>query len=437
MRLLRSPVVQFMLLAVVTMTVIVVATNAISEDVAEAEAVAEARNTTEVLAQAVVRPQLQEVDARLLERLLERKPGAADRFALLAKRTLRRVVRVDNPKAVRINLWLTDGYLLYTNRSNLGGGIYPLSAEQRSVLRTGGTGYERAADDDPAVSALDKRERLVRVFTPMTVDDDVLLLEVYYSLDRIEQRREEILGPFRWITIASLAGLLLIVTPILWLLTRRLTRAGEDRERLLTSAVDASDAERRRIARDLHDGVVQDIAGTTFSLTAVARDADVPAHARRTLATAGDSLRDSLRALRSLLAEIHPPDLHAAGLEPALNDLIAPAATAGIQASVSVDGVDGASDAAVALVWRVAQEAVRNAIRHSRATTIAVTVGSPDGKLQLEVVDDGVGFDPAVSDPDRYGLKGLRSLVKDIGGEIEVLSAPGEGTTVRMEVAQQ
>jgi signal transduction histidine kinase len=138
-----------------------------------------------------------------------------------------------------------------------------------------------------------------------------------------------------------------------------------------------------------------------------------------------------------LLAEIHPPGLHADGLSAALDDLIAPASAAGIQASVSVDGMEGASDAGIALVWRVAQEAVRNAIRHSSASTIAVTVRRDDKRLTLEVVDDGVGFDPEVRDPDRYGLRGLRSLVTDIGGRLEVRSAIGEGTTVHMEVDVQ
>ena len=78
---------------------------------------------------------------------------------------------------------------------------------------------------------------------------------------------------------------------------------------------------------------------------------------------------------------------------------------------------------------------MRNAIRHSGATTLAVTVRGDGEKLTLAVVDDGAGFDPDnVVDPDRYGLRGLRSLVRDVGGDLEVISAPGEGTTVRMEV---
>ncbi|MBC9733863.1 sensor histidine kinase [Nocardioides marmotae] len=424
MRLVRSPVAQFLLLAVLTMLAILVGTTWIATGVAEDEAIAEATNTTEVLAEAIAGPQVS-------EGLVEARAGAIDRFG----RYVRENVLLDGVE--RVNIWRSDGKLIYTDRNELSGVDFRLNDEQERTLRTGVTGHQDADPDDPEYPDTDRARKLIRVYTPIPGTNSQLLFEAYFALEPIDERREAIISPFRRMIVGSLLALFLIVTPILWLLTRRLTRAGEERERLLVHAADASDAERRRIARDLHDGVVQDIAGTTFSLTALARDPDVPAPARETLDGAGDALRDSLRALRSLLAEIHPPDLHADGLEPALGDLIAPAVNAGIQASVSVSGIEGASDTAVALVWRVAQEAVRNALRHSGASTVAVTVQGVGDRLRLEVVDDGVGFDPAVADPDRYGLKGLRSLVKDIGGEIDVVSALGEGTTVRMEVARQ
>jgi signal transduction histidine kinase len=417
-------VVQFLLLSVLTMIIIVVGTNLIARDAAEAEAISEARSTTEVLAHSVARPAID-------ERLLRAKTVAIDRFRTVTQEGL----LVKDPTSVRINLWLADGTLVFTNRKGLVGEVFTLDADQRRVLDGGGTGYQIMDPDDPENAGTeDEGRRLVRVYTPLQVAGQRVLFEAYFSLEKIESRRSEILAPFRWITIGSLALLLVVVTPILWLLTRRLTRAGEERERLLRSAIDASDAERRRIARDLHDGVVQDLAGTTFSISAVARDPGTPEGTRDSLHGATVSLRASLKALRSLLAEIHPPELHAEGLAAALADLIAPAAAAGIQASVSVEGMDQAPDAGVALVWRVAQEAVRNAIRHSGASTLAVTVRRDERRLTLEVVDDGVGFDPGVRDPDRYGLRGLRSLVTDIGGRLEVRSAAGEGTTVRMEV---
>ena len=221
---------------------------------------------------------------------------------------------------------------------------------------------------------------------------------------------------------------------LLWALTRRVTRAAAERERLLRSAATASDAERRRIARDLHDGVVQDLAGSAYAVSALARESGGPRGAA--LAETAEVLRDSLRSLRSLLVEIHPPGLTADSLSAALEDLTAPARAAGVDARVHVVGGSGADEQAVALVWRVAQEAVRNTLRHAHADTLAVdVVGSTAPALTLEVRDDGVGFDPAAVRADaHYGLRGLDSLVRDSGGRLDVRSAPGAGTTVRLEV---
>ena len=133
--------------------------------------------------------------------------------------------------------------------------------------------------------------------------------------------------------------------------------------------------------------------------------------------------------------EIYPPDLRADGLAAGLADLTAPAASAGVTTDVVVTGMEGAPDATVALVWRVAQEAVRNAIRHARASHLTVTVTGGSRGVALDVVDDGRGFDPAsVTDPQHFGLRGLASLVADAGGRLDVRSAPGQGTTVHMEV---
>ena len=119
--------------------------------------------------------------------------------------------------------------------------------------------------------------------------------------------------------------------------------------------------------------------------------------------------------------EIHPPDLDADGLAAALDDLVAPAAAAGMTAHVSVDGVAGAPDRAVRLVWRVAQEAVRNAQRHSRGSLLDVVVERRDGRIVLVVRDDGVGIDGThPTDGTHLGLRGLAGLARDEGGRLEV-----------------
>ncbi|MDQ4051265.1 MAG: sensor histidine kinase [Actinomycetota bacterium] len=428
MRLLRSPVSQILAIGVVAIIGMGLGSNYLADRAALDEAIVETQRTTEALAKSVGEPSI----PQLRGAGLPGNRGAADRIG----RTLKGAVNVDQVE--QVILWDSDGYVLYSNAKRLAGQTFSLDDDHQRVLRDGGTGYTYSDDAPDTAQAFvdDSAEGMIRTYTRIqSRTGRPLLFETYNSAAGIEKRADEIFGSFRWIAIAPVVLLILPVTVIISLLTRQVTNAARERERLLRSAIDASDAERRRIARDLHDGVVQELAGTAFSVSALVRDADTSESSRPTLRSASVALRDSLKSLRSLLAEIHPPELHPEGLPAALDDLIAPAAAAGIQASVSIEGESSATDAEAALVWRVAQEAVRNAIRHSGATTLAVTVRGDGEKLTLGVVDDGAGFDPDnVVDPDRYGLRGLRSLVRDVGGELEVLSAPGEGTTVRMEV---
>jgi signal transduction histidine kinase len=185
--------------------------------------------------------------------------------------------------------------------------------------------------------------------------------------------------------------------------------------------------------------VVQDLAGVSFAVSALARSPEAPEPVRASLGDAGESLRASLRALRSLMVEIYPPDLNAEGLGAAVNDLLAPAAAQGVEATATIDDIGDASETSVRLVWRVAQEAVRNALRHSGARTLNVTLrrsGEEQGDgLVLVVSDDGRGFDPGQrARAAQFGLRGLASLITETGGHLDVRSAPGEGTTITLEV---
>jgi signal transduction histidine kinase len=336
----------------------------------------------------------------------------------------------------RVKIWRGDGTILYSDEVRLINDQYPLDEEEAGVLQNGGTVAEVSDLSKPENRFESSEDGLVEVYTRIhSPEGEPMLFEVYYSADDLAKRRREVFSPFQRITVGGLLAMLVVATPIIWVLTRRLTRNARERERLLRASMTASEAERRRIARDLHDGVVQDLAGTAFSLSAVGRDVRVPADVRSEVDGAGRSLRTSLKSLRSLLVSIHPPGLHADGLAAALTDLTAPAAGAQIDTRVTVGDIGAVSDDEVALVWRVAQEAVRNSIRHAGASVLEVEVERRDGLLVLEVTDDGQGFDPhADGDPDSFGLRGLASLVQDAGGRLDVRSTPGQGTKVRMEV---
>jgi signal transduction histidine kinase len=420
-RLLRSPVVQFLAAGLLTLAVLMVGTAILSSRAAHDEALADARATTEVLARSVAEPAIP-------RGLVGGDPGAVDRYDRLAlDRLLVRDVQ-------RIKIWAEDGTIVYSDEVRLIGDRFPLGDEEHQTLLRGGSDAEVSDLTRPENRYEPKGEGLVEVYTQIHAPQgQPLLFEAYYSVAGIEARQAEVIGPFRRITLGALGVLVAVATAMLWVLTRRITRAAAERERLLRSAASASDAERRRIARDLHDGVVQDLAGTAFTVSALARESSGPA--RAALVETGDALRTSLRALRSLLVEIHPPGLSAESLGAALQDLVAPAAAAGVEASVEVSGMEQVDPPTVALVWRVAQEAVRNALRHSCASRLSIVVRREAGRVVLEVVDDGAGFDPAHVRADaHYGLRGLDSLVRDSGGRLAVESGPGAGARIRLEV---
>jgi signal transduction histidine kinase len=422
-RLLGNPVAQYLAIGLLALAVIVVATQSLGGRAAREEALDDARKTTEVLAFSVAEPALP-------RGLLTGRSSAVDRFDRVALERL----RVEDIR--RIKIWAEDGTIIYSDDVRLIGDRYDLGPDELEILHEGGSEADVSDLSEPENRFEPPGDGLVEVYTRIvSPEGEPLLFEAYFSADGIDARQAEVIAPFRRITVAGLLLLVAIGTLMLWLMTRREARAAGERERLLRNAATASDAERRRIARDLHDGVVQDLAASAYAVATVARDTS-PEHRETLLATAG-SLRSSMRGLRSLLVEIHPPDLSVTTLDAALQDLCAPAEVAGVDATVHVVPLTGVSEQSVALVWRVAQEAVRNSLRHAKASALRIEVLRQGGHVVLEVTDDGRGFDPrSVRDHTHYGLRGLQSLVRDSGGSLDVRTAPGAGTTIRLEVGE-
>ena len=419
-RLWKHPVAQFLAAGFVTVVLVLVATGRLSGTAAADEAIEDAVATTELLARSVAEPAIP-------SGLVTGDPGALDRFD---RRVLARLMVED---VERVKIWDAQGRIVYSDQTELIGDTYELGASERAVLESG----DLEAEQSDLSKEENRYERtsggLLEVYTRIrSPEGEPLLFEVYYSAAEIEARRAEVLAAFRPITVGALLALLALTTPLVWVLTRRLRRASADRERLLRAAVDASEAERRRIARDLHDTVVQDLSGTAFALAAAAREGGARPE---TLESMAGSLRDSLRSLRSLLVEIHPPNLGTAGLAGALEDLVAPAAARGVEAHLDTEGLGNVDPEAAALVWRVAQEAVRNVLRHAGASTLRVGVSGEGTAVRLVVEDDGQGFDPGEArDRTSFGLRGLAGLVEEAGGSLEVTAEPGRGTRVAVAV---
>lgn len=418
-----SPVLQFLIVGLAALVAILVGSRLFAESAAKSEALIDARATTEVLARSVAQPSIP-------KGLSDGDPGAVDRFDRLAtSRLLVNDVR-------RIKIWAEDGTIVYSDEVRLIGETFELGEDELRTLLHGGSAADVSDLDEPENRFERAGEPLVEVYTQVwTPEGTPLLFEAYFPVTTIETRQAAVIAPFQRIIWGALTVLVLVATALLWALTRRVTRAATEREQLLLDAATASTRERHRIARDLHDGVVQDLAGSAFALSALARHTDDPD--RTTLVSTGNSLRQSLRSLRSLLVELHPPNLDESTLPAALEDLCAPATASGVQVTLAIGPLGSVQEHEASLVWRVSQEAVRNSLRHGRASSLRVSLRRDRGALLLEICDDGKGFDvEAGAMTTHYGLRGLESLVHDHGGTLVIRSEPGSGTTVTLETAR-
>ena len=185
----------------------------------------------------------------------------------------------------------------------------------------------------------------------------------------------------------------LIQIALSWRLARTLERAQDEREDLLQRALAASEVERRSIAADLHDGVVQDLVGLTFTLDGMAGGA--ASRRPRPSPTAAGTSRRSVRSLRSLLVEIYPPNLEDIGMAGALADLATAVGSDDDDGStVQVDPAVHLAPVAQAAVYRVARESLSNARKHAQATDVDVRLTHEAQAAVLTVSDDGAGFDP-------------------------------------------
>jgi signal transduction histidine kinase len=199
-------------------------------------------------------------------------------------------------------------------------------------------------------------------------------------------------------------------------------------------------SERNRLALELHDVVSQKLFSLVLTAEAASTLLDQDADAARAKMVRLQELsREALDELRSLMLELRPPDLDRDGLGGALRkhvDVLRRIHDVDIELEVADDTAPAQDSERAREVLRIAQEALQNAIRHAAAHRVEVRLAAADGRLVLEVVDDGAGFEPR--DPElrsrHLGLTSMEERAERLGGRLEIRSAPEAGTTVRLEV---
>ena len=398
---------------------------------AEGEATADTAATADLIAEAVVQPILR-------DELLTGEPAAittVDRAVADVKIT---------QAIVRVKLWDADGRVLYSDQPALIGQVFPLEDDQLDVLAHPRT--RSAVSDLHAPENIYERGNgnLFEVYRPVwTPSGRPLLFEVYFRCPDVLARMDGLWRAFGGLTLGSIVLLLTLLSPVLWRLLRRLRKFQLQREGLLQHAVDASTEERRRIAGELHDGVVQDLVATSLAVSGAAHRAasvgDTTVAAE--LTAAASTVRASIAALRSLLVGIYPPNLGRAGLASVLEDLAMGLRSRGIAVEMDLVAHPRLTADEQRLIFRVAQECFTNTARHARANKLDVRLTLNDEEVMFDIRDNGTGFDAEAvlgrPSDGHFGLHILGDVASAAGAHLRLATAAGAGTQWQLQIPRR
>jgi signal transduction histidine kinase len=404
-----------------------------------------------------------------------------DTDALVALNTQVRY-RMAGDMIQRIKVWSPNGLILYCDDPRQVGLTFPLDEDDLDALTSGGV--------DSDISDLDKSENVydrgfgesLEVYAGVRdTSGNPILVETYFAANRLHADETALIRRIVPVVLAAVIVLGLLLVPLAFTLARRVSRYERERQSMIRLAVEASSAERRRVAGELHDGVIQDLAGVGYALSSIdsqlvtlgrangertagerttgertaseratgGRAAGERAAGERaagdaelapvegmltTLHTAQRLVHDDLLALRELTGLQYAADSPAVDPEAALRVVADHVAAEGTPVEMVVGPLPGLPPAHRAALIRIGREAMRNAAKHAPGSHVVLTLGVSGGNVVLTVVDDGPGFDPhnAVGPVEGHiGLALLADAAEGAGGR---RSRPSHGTTIRATI---
>jgi two-component system NarL family sensor kinase len=352
-------------------------------------------------------------------------------------------VRRERGLIARVKVWDLSGRILYSDDRAAVGRRFELEPDVRAAINRG-TSRADISDlqEEENVTEVGLADRLVEVYTPLTLADGRrFAFELYSSYDRVSAHEHRLIRQIVPFALLSLAVLIILQLPVSVWLVRRVANASAERAALLGRVLTVSDNERRSIAHDLHDGVVQQLAGVGYALNALS--ARIPADSKddtgQLYARMTGALQDSVRSLRTLIVDIYPPDLNMAGMAAALEDLAVPLRAAGVAVDVEVGKSAAsapASSDAIAMLYRSARECITNVAKHAHAGRVGITLRRTNEVIVLSVEDDGVGLPAgAIERRDGHlGLRLLRDAIEHMGGGLIASSRAPRGASIVIEV---
>jgi signal transduction histidine kinase len=217
-----------------------------------------------------------------------------------------------------------------------------------------------------------------------------------------------------------------------------------ERKRAMQSVLRMTEAERTRLAAELHDGPVQQLTAMLYGLELVrhhVRQGSSSA-ADEVLASLEDKASSEIHGLRRLMTQLRPPVLDELGLVTALqNQGMSFESASGVACEIETQPELKLQPELETVLYRVTQESLANIGKHANASSVNISLAANDGHVRLLIRDDGIGFDPSTASTmvtqGHFGLTNMRERVEMVGGKLQVVSTPGEGTTIAVEMSRR
>jgi signal transduction histidine kinase len=338
---------------------------------------------------------------------------------------------------VGLALWRPDGTVVYALDKSYIGTKHTLPPQAAAALADDSVHASLDAGDvDEALGW--QANSSIEVFAPLKSSrtGPQLVWEVGLRRENLAREADRLVVSVAVLLGIGAALLLLAQGGLSLALVRRNDREREYRRWLTQRVSEMADVERRQIAADLHDGVVQELAGIALDLEAPLPGTE-SAIAKTERKAFASRVRDSVATLRGQTAELYPSAAALIDVPTALQSML-DRMPRGIEKHLTIAPGGEVEPGYRWLVFRVAQEALRNVTQHSKAPRVDVAIRTTDSGTVLTVTDNGLGFSPETDavKPGHMGLSLMSDTATAAGAHLTIRSAKGEGTTVRLEVPQ-
>lgn len=339
--------------------------------------------------------------------------------------------RLRDGSLVHVKLWSVDGEVIWSDEQALIGRTYAMDDEVKALFGTQRV-FADLSDLTKVENAAERASgELLEVYVgAFDADNKPIVIESYWSTAGLESDTRLVLLRLTALTVGSMLVLTLFLLPLAVSLARRVDHARAERNQMLGHALAASDLERRRIAEELHDGVIQNLAALGYALPLIARELpEGSTRAREMLATAAPSLQVDIAALRGLVSDLYPADPSRSGLLAALDILATRAGESGVTVDVDIsERYASVSKEAIQLTYRVLREGLRNVVKHASASRARLTAHVDGRDVVVTVWDDGVGPPTTPVAAGHFGLRLLEDTLTDVGGSLSLARLPSGGT---------